>query len=163
MSASRPLGVAVVGAGLMGTRRAEIAASSAATRLVTVADTTAERAAALARQFGCEATGDWQAAVAHPDVDVVVVSAFHNALSVISRAALEHGKHVLCEKPAAMTAAEARALRAVAERTGRCLRIGFNYRFLPALRRAAEMAAAGCIGELIYLRGELGHGGSSQL
>lgn len=158
MSAPGPLRVAVVGAGLMGTRRAQIAASAGPTRLVMVADTAPERAEALARQLGCEATCDWQAAVSHPDVDVVVVSAFHNALAVISRAALEQGKHVLCEKPAAMSSAEARELRAVAERAGRCLRIGFNYRFLPALRRAAEMAAEGRIGELIYLRSELGHG-----
>jgi predicted dehydrogenase len=158
MSAGPPLGVVVIGTGLMGTRRAQIAAAAAGTRLVVVADTVLEKAQALAGSLGCEATADWRAAVSHPEVDLVVVSAFHNTLSTINRAALEAGKHVLCEKPGALTSGEARELRAAAERAGRQLRIGFNYRFLPGLRRAAEIAAAGGIGEVITVRGELGHG-----
>jgi len=158
MSADQPLGVAVIGTGLMGTRRAQIAAQAAGSRLVIVADAVPERAQGLAEQLGCKASADWHAAVSRPEVDLVVVSAFHNMLAAISREALENGKHVLCEKPGALTAVEARELGALAERLGRHLRIGFNYRFLPGLRRAAEIARAGGIGEVILIRGELGHG-----
>jgi predicted dehydrogenase len=158
MSTARPLGVAVIGTGLMGTRRAQIAAKSAGSRLVIVADAVPERATGLADQLGCEATTDWHAAVSHPEVEIVVVSAFHNMLATINREALESGKHVLCEKPGALTSKEARQLRDTAERQGRHLRIGFNYRFLPGMRRAAEIARDGGIGEVILIRGELGHG-----
>jgi predicted dehydrogenase len=143
----------------MGARRARIARHAAATRLVVLVDQIRERAEGLSQQHGCDAAHDWQAVIARPDVDIVVVSTFHNSLALISAAALRAGKHVLCEKPAAMSRTEARELRAVAEQSERRLQIGFNYRFLPAVRRARVMATEGCIGELIYLRGELGHGG----
>jgi predicted dehydrogenase len=158
MSAGQPLGVAVIGTGLMGARRAQLAAKATGSRLVIVADAIPERAEGLANELGCQASGDWHAAVAHPEVDLVVVSAFHNTLATISREALENGKHVLCEKPGALTSGEARELRSAAERHGWQLRIGFNYRFLPGLHRAAEIAAAGGIGEVITIRSELGHG-----
>src|SRR5262249_46681559 len=94
--------VGIVGCGLIGLKRARALGSA---RLVAAADTNPARAGQLATQFpGCEASQDWQAVVARPDVDVVLVATTNNSLAAVTLAAVQHGKHVLVEKPAARNA-----------------------------------------------------------
>src|SRR6185436_4370962 len=91
--------VAIVGCGLVGAKRARALGGS---RLVAVADNDRERARILAEQFsGCVAETDWRAAVARPDVEIVIVATTNDSLAPVSLAAVELGKHVLVEKPAA--------------------------------------------------------------
>jgi predicted dehydrogenase len=77
----------------------------------------------------------------------------------VARAAVAAGKHVLMEKPAARRAAELRGLEAEAGAAGVAVRVGFNLRCHPALKRAHALLAEGAIGRLLYLRGRYGHGG----
>ena len=98
------LGVGIVGCGLIGGKRA---AALAGARLVACADVDPRRAEALAQSHaGARAAASWQDAAAGPAVDVVIVATSNDALASVSAAALEAGKHVLVEKPAARTVAE---------------------------------------------------------
>jgi predicted dehydrogenase len=97
--------------------------------------------------------------MADPDIDAVVVSTFNSALCPVTIAALDAGKHVLCEKPLGRNSQEAAAMVAAAGRSGRILKVGFNLRFHPALRQAQKLCAEGAIGDLYFVRGIYGHGG----
>jgi len=149
--------VAIVGCGLVGNRRARALGES---RLVAVADTNRTRAEQLAAHFpGCAASADWQSVVERPDVDLVIVATTNDALTPVALAAVQRRKHVLVEKPAARSAAELVPLIGAARQAGVTVKVGFNHRFHPALRKAHEIHRGGALGRLMYLRGRYGHGG----
>jgi len=149
--------VAIVGCGLVGAKRARSLGDS---RLVAVTDTDQDRARALAGQVpGCAVDADWRAIVQRPDVEAVIVATTNDSLAPIALAAVEAGKHVLVEKPAARRAAELLPLAAAARQRGLVARVGFNHRFHPALKQARALLDSGELGPLLYLRGRYGHGG----
>src|SRR5581483_9138759 len=147
---------AIIGCGLIGRKRSQALSGC---RLSVCCDTLADRAEALAKPAGAVALTDWQAAVTHPGVDIVLVSATHNMLAPIACAAATAGKHVLIEKPGARRAAELDPVRSAASRTGARVRIGFNHRYHRALRKAREIFESGVLGEMMFVRGRYGHGG----
>ena len=150
-------GVAIVGCGLIGRKRA---AALGGARLVACADVDRPRAEALAgTSAGAEAADDWRAAIDRADVGLVIVATTNDALADIARAAVEAGKHVLIEKPAGRSVAEIDELIDAARRHRRLVRVGFNHRYHPALRKARELFEAGELGDLMFVRGRYGHGG----
>jgi predicted dehydrogenase len=151
------LGVAIIGCGLVGTRRA--AALGAGGRLVACADTDEARAQRLAGPADARTFTDWREAIALPQVDLVIVATRHDTLREIAQAAVEAGKHVLVEKPGARSPQELAPLIAAAEVASVRVRVGFNHRYHRAVRKACEMVRSGAIGELMYLRARYGHGG----
>jgi predicted dehydrogenase len=80
-------------------------------------------------------------------------------LAKISRGAVEAGRHVIVEKPAARSVAEIDTVITAAERHRRLVRVGFNHRYHPALQKAHELFRAGALGDLMFVRGRYGHGG----
>jgi predicted dehydrogenase len=154
----RVAGVAVIGCGLIGARRAAAATAHPGSRLVTVTDSDAERAAAVAGQHGAELVEDWRAAVTRPDVDVVVVSTPNAWLADIGIAALRAGRHVLIEKPMGRNVGEAELLASAAAEARGVLRVGFNHRFHPALGRAQALVTEGTLGPVLSIRARYGHG-----
>ena len=151
------MNVAIVGCGLIGHKRAQALNPA---RLVACADTALDRAAALARLYpGAVALADWREAVASPDVDIVVVATTNNALAPITLAAVQAGKHVLVEKPAARTQAELAPVMEAARHANVRVRVGFNHRYHPALLQARAIFETGVLGELMFVRGRYGHGG----
>jgi predicted dehydrogenase len=151
------MNVALVGCGLVGQKRAQ---ALGACHLVTCADVARERAVRLAAQIpGAQVSPTWQTAVERDDVDLVIVSTVHRALAEITLAAVNAGKHVLVEKPAACRAEDLDPIIAAAERTGVQVRVGFNHRYHPALLKARELVKGGVTGDLMYVRGRYGHGG----
>ena len=151
--------VAVVGCGLIGRRRAEIVAQSPSDELGLVADVDGERVTALAEEMGCQAATGWQEVIARDDIEAVVVSTPNKYLMPIAVAALEHGKHVLCEKPPGRNANETRGMVEAAQRSERILKVGFNHRHHPAIWKAHEICSQGAIGPLTFIRAVYGHGG----
>lgn len=151
------MNVGIVGCGLIGTKRAQALAGA---KLVAVADHVVERAHKLASAHtGVEVCDDWHTLIARPDLDIVIVATSNDALAAITLAAVEHGKHVLVEKPAARSAAELIPVQKAAEAHGVQVRVGFNHRYHPALLKAQELLHSGALGELMYVRGRYGHGG----
>lgn len=151
------LGVAIVGAGAIGSRRAATAAVDS--RLVVVADVDTKRAAVLAARHGGRHTSDWQDAVRDPEVDIVAVCTPNKYLAPISIAALRAGKHVLSEKPMCRNGSEAAEIATVARSGGRVFKVGFTLRFHPAVRKMRELCANGEIGPLFFVNCAYGHGG----
>lgn len=150
-------GVAIIGCGLIGQKRARALGPA---RLLACADVDLPRAEQLARAApGAVALADWRAALDVPGVEIVVVATPNDRLAEISQAALQAGRHVLVEKPAARRARELQPVIAAAERAGRLARVGFNHRYHPAVRRARALHASGALGELMFVRGRYGHGG----
>lgn len=136
---STPLTAVVVGAGDMGARHARHWAAAGA-RVLAVVDPDLPRAQASAAETGAQATTDLHGALdLRPDVVSVCTPTFLHAPTTI--AALNAGAHVLCEKPAALTLADAHAMRDAASAAGRELRIGFMRRFDPALDALLEAGA----------------------
>jgi predicted dehydrogenase len=153
------IGVAVVGCGLIGRRRARCAAAHPATRLVGVADLDGDRARAVVAEAGGEVIGNWRSVLERDDVHAVAVCTPNDLLAGIACAALERGKHVLIEKPMGRSYEEARQIAAAAAASGRVFRVGFNHRYHPALSRARALAQNGFLGELLAVRARYGHGG----
>jgi predicted dehydrogenase len=151
------LGVAIIGCGLIGQKRAQALGPA---RLVACADLDLARAQALAaRNPGAVAFQDWGAALGHPGVDLAIVSTTNQFLAEITRAAVRGKKHVLVEKPAARSVAEVDEVMAEAASTGVKIRVGFNHRYHPSLRKARQLLADGSLGEMMFVRGRYGHGG----
>lgn len=150
------MNVAIIGCGLIGQKRAR---SLAGARLVACADIVRGRADALARPFGAHAETDWRTVIARSDVDIVIVATMNNLLAEITLAAVNAGKHVLVEKPAARRAFELAPVIEAARRKRVQVRVGFNHRYHPAFRKAREIFESGTLGELMFIRGRYGHGG----
>jgi predicted dehydrogenase len=145
-----------VGCGLVGRKRA-VALGTAS--LTICADTVLERAVELARQAGARATDRWHDAVSAPDIDLVIVATTNDALTPVATAALDAGKHVLVEKPAARSMRELDRLVERARASNRRVRVGFNHRYHPALLQARSLVDSGALGPLMFVRGRYGHGG----
>ncbi|WP_242492268.1 Gfo/Idh/MocA family protein [Agromyces binzhouensis] len=115
-----------------------------------------DRAAAAAEKWGWrESASDWREVVARDDIDVVDIVTPGDSHAEIAIAALEAGKHVLCEKPLANSSAEAEAMTRAAEAAAaRGIRsmVGFTYRRLPATAFARHLIAEGRIGEVRHVR-----------
>jgi predicted dehydrogenase len=149
-------GVAIVGCGQIGMKRFRALGSA---RLVATADVEMSRAVALAAHGGAAAFSDWREAIEHPDVSIVIVATLHDSLAEIVGGAIAAGRHVLVEKPAGRYPSEIEPLISAAERAGVRVRVGFNHRFHPAMRKARSLVDEGGVGDLMFLRARYGHGG----
>ena len=111
---------------------------------------------AAAQRLGWAATEtDWRALISRDDVQLVDVCTPGELHAEVAIAALDAGKHVLCEKPLANTLAEAEAMTAAAERAaarGVRAMTGFNYRRVPAVALARRLVTAGRIGQIRHVR-----------
>lgn len=150
------LRVAIVGAGLIGGKRA--AALGADDLLVGVHDVTPDRSQAFAERWGCAAYPTLALLLAERP-DVVIVATTHDALSHISCAALDAGAHVLVEKPAGLSVADIDAISQASAAAGRLVKVGFNHRFHPCIARAISDARSGDFGRIMFMRARYGHGG----
>jgi predicted dehydrogenase len=147
-----------VGIGIIGTgfaRRVQIPAFLMCenARLVSVASRDAANAESTAREFGIgHFTSDWQATVENENVDLVCIATPPDTHFEITLAAIEAGKHVLCEKPMAMSASEARAMTEKAGEKGVLALIDHELRFLHGRRRAFEMLRNGAVGKVRHAK-----------
>ncbi|MEX0799613.1 MAG: Gfo/Idh/MocA family oxidoreductase [Dehalococcoidia bacterium] len=127
--------------------------------LAIVAD--ADAGATLARDIGCEATTRWEEIVEREDVEAVLVCTPPDLHAPIALAAMRAGKHVLCEKPLALTVVEAEEMVREAEARAVVLKCGFNLRHHPGIERARAWLYEGRLGEPVFLRCRYGVGGRS--
>ena len=119
-----------------------------------IADVTEELAREAAARFGFErSTSDWRSIVDDPAVDIVDISVPNDLHAEIAVAAAQAGKHVLCEKPIARNAAEARVMADAVRDAGVANMVAFNYRRTPAVQLARQIIEQGEIGRILNFRG----------
>lgn len=143
------VGVGVVGCGFVG-RGAHVPAicDLEDAKLVAVADSDAERRAKAARKFQIKSSyHDYRDLVGDPDVQLVVVAVPTPLHATVALAAIDAGKHVLCEMPLAASLAEADQLIAAAHRRGVVLMPSLTFRFTPNFVKAKQMIKDGLIGK----------------
>jgi predicted dehydrogenase len=157
------LGVAIVGAGMIGQAHAAGYRAVNAVegpklppvRLVAIADINATLAQHVADRFGYErAETTWQAVAAAEDIDVVVVAVANPLHREVVEGMLAAGKHVLCEKPLAPTIADGEAMAAAAARApGQQTAVGFSFRRNPAIAAIREYVNDGTLGRPLHFAG----------
>jgi predicted dehydrogenase len=144
------LGIAVVGAGRIGTLRARLAAKHPAVRFLAISDRDPTRAKALAAAAGADLhSGDNDEVISHPDVNAVIVSTPEQEHVAPVCRALALGKPVLVEKPLALTLAGADEILAALRDTGGNLRVGYSRRYKECYLRAKEQMLHGRLGKVV--------------
>ncbi|MDU0345299.1 Gfo/Idh/MocA family oxidoreductase [Microbacterium sp. KSW2-29] len=158
-----PLRVAMIGYGFMGAAHSvgwrqapRMFELPRAVEMTVVVGRNADAVASAAEKWGwSESATDWREVVARDDIDIVDIVTPGDSHAEIAIAALEAGKHVLCEKPLANTVAEAEAMAEAAERArARGIRsmVGFTYRRVPAVTLLRDMIAEGAVGTVQQVR-----------
>ena len=146
----KQIGVAVVGAGRIGTLRAQLAATHPAVRFLAVSDVDGARAQGLAHKTAAHCwSGDNMEVIAHPEVSAVIVatSEGEHALPVLE--AIARGKQVLVEKPLALTLADADRIVAAAQGADASLHVGYSRRYKERYLIAKEQVLAGRVGRIV--------------
>jgi predicted dehydrogenase len=125
--------------------------------IVGVASRSQARADAFAAEHGAaRAYGDYETLADDPDVDIVYVATPHARHEHDTLSFIQAGKHVLCEKPLALDAAQARRIADAGRQHGRFVMEAMWSRFLPSYRRLVEVVDSGAIGEVLMVEADFG-------
>ena len=123
-------------------------------RLVAIAGRTEEKVKTEAARFGFKRSyADWRKLVSDEEVEIVDNCAPPYLHAEAAIAAAEKGKDLICEKPMARNAKEARTMLDAAERARVSHLVGYNYRFVPAVALAKQMIDEGLLGQIYYFKG----------
>lgn len=148
--ARKELGIAVIGAGRIGTLRARLTAKHPSVGFLAIADLDPARAKALASQTGADFhTGNNFEAIERPEVTAVFVSTPESEHAAPIKRALELGKPVLVEKPLALTLKDADDILATLHATKGTLRVGYSRRYKDCYLRAKEQMKQGRLGRVL--------------
>ena len=160
MKEKKPLRAAVIGCGSIAKyRHCPEYGANAQAKLVASCDLVPERATAMAKLYGGKAYTDWREVVALPEVDAVSVCLPNALHAPVTIAALQAGKHVLCEKPMATSAAETAAMIAAAAKAKKVLMIGHNQRLASLHVRAKQILQSGIVGRVLTFKTTFAHSG----
>jgi predicted dehydrogenase len=147
LSDDKTIGIGIVGAGFARTTQIPGFLNCKGARLVAIASRNRERAERVAKEFAIESVAnDWRELVERDDIDLVSVVTPPSTHMEITLAALERGKAVLCEKPMAMNAGEAKRMTDQAQAAGVLALIDHELRFLSSRRKMRGMLHDGAIG-----------------
>jgi predicted dehydrogenase len=157
------LRVAMIGYGFMGAAHSQgwrtaprVFDLPAEPEMTVIVGRNADAVTAAANKWGwAESATDWREVIARDDIDVVDIVTPGDSHAEIAIAALEAGKHVLCEKPLANTVAEAEAMAEAAERAaarGVRAMVGFTYRRVPAVTFLRNLISEGAVGTVNQVR-----------
>ncbi|MBC7232369.1 MAG: Gfo/Idh/MocA family oxidoreductase [Chloroflexi bacterium] len=157
--ANTKLRFAVIGCGRMGLRRMQTIVDHPQAELICVVDVSEQQARVAANKYGCPYYLNYGEILSREDIDCVIVSVPNKWHKEIVVSFLNSKKHVFCEKPLARNPEEAKAMVDAAVQNGVTLKTGSNLRFFPSVLKAKELLDRGAIGELLFLRSWIGHGG----
>ncbi|MDQ0200262.1 Gfo/Idh/MocA family protein [Neobacillus ginsengisoli] len=153
---SKKVKVAIIGCGgIAGGKHMPSLAKLENVEMVAFCDVIAERAQKAAADFGtpdAKVYEDYKELLKDSTIDVIHVCTPNDSHADISIAGLESGKHVMCEKPMAKTAADARRMVEAAKRKGKKLTVGYNNRFRPDSRYLKGVCEAGELGEIYFAK-----------
>ena len=148
---AQPARIGLIGYGYWGPNLARNFHALPDAHLVAVADADAQRLDEPARLYGARTHADYRELLADPTLDAVAISTPARTHFDIARAALERGKHVLVEKPLAMSSDEARQLIALAAERQRVLMVGHTFEHNPAVWKIRELIEQRAIGDVYYI------------
>jgi len=147
------VGIGFIGTGFAKSVQMPAFAACDGVKLVSIASGSLENAEKAAGSFGVEHfTADWRETVEHPDVDLVCITTPPNLHREMVLFAIEQGKHVLAEKPMAMTVAEAEEMTIAAEKAGVLALIDHELRFQPGRQKVWSMVREGAIGKIRHAK-----------
>ena len=160
---TKALRVAMIGYGFMGAAHSQgwrtaprVFDLPAPVEMAVVVGRNSEAVAGAASRWGlAESATDWREVIARDDIDIIDIVTPGDSHAEIAIAALQAGKHVLCEKPLANTVAEAQAMAdaaATAAAKGIRAMVGFTYRRVPAITFLRDLIAEGVVGEIQQVR-----------
>ena len=143
-----PVGLGIAGLGMAGAVMVRAAAAHPGIALRAAADPHEAPRAAFARDFNASAYDDIRTLCADPAVEIVYIATPHQFHAEHAALAAQHGKHVILEKPMALTLADCDAIISAVERHGVHLVVGHTHAFDPAVRAMARIVASGELGAL---------------
>jgi predicted dehydrogenase len=143
------IGIGIIGGGRISGAHAAAAQALPETRLAGIAEVDAERRAAVAERYGCPTFAGAAELLADPGVDAAVIALPHWLHCEAALAALAMGKHVLLEKPMAMTVEECDRIIAAGQAAGRVVMVGHHHHYVPVNLEAQRLMRAGEIGNLV--------------
>ena len=144
----------------MGTRWASVLANHHQVIFKMIADSGSGKAAELAAQIpDCTATQNLGTVLKNKNIEAVLIATPHKFLAPITRACLQSGKHVLCEKPGAIAAVEITRNLNLAKKMSRVYMVGYNHRFHDGFIKARQILQKGAIGKILFIRARYGFGG----
>ena len=154
------LRIGIIGCGKIAEERhvKELATNPKA-ELVVFCDIVRDRAVAMAEPFHADVCEDYHDVISRDDVDAVFVCCCNNVHAQISIDALNAGKHVMCEKPMAITTDLCQQMISAAEQNKRTLMVGYNQRLVPSHIKAREIIRSKEYGDVITFRTTFGHRG----
>src|SRR5688500_5526350 len=131
--------IACIGCGFIGRRHLENVSAMPGVNLHATVDIRESAAEAFQREFGGSYyTREPERVFDDPQVDAVIIATHHDSHTPLALAAAAAGKHILLEKPAALTVEECGAIRDAIERAGVVCSVNFKFRFAPAVIRVRE-------------------------
>ena len=149
----------ILGCGSVANYHAAAIAAVEGAELVCACSNTPEKAQRFCEAQGIAFMDSYETMLANPDVDAVCICTPSGLHAEEAIAALKAGKHVLCEKPMAISLEECEAMVQAAKDSGKYLMIGQNQRLAKAHSKAKELIASGAIGKVLTFRTIFGHGG----
>ena len=154
------LGVAVHGAGWVAGAHVAAWMKNPHVEIVSISDITLERSQRLAERYGlrCAVGDDYERVLSDPGIDIIDITGPNHVHAEQGMAAAEAGKHVLVEKPMALTMQENRSLLDAVTKAGVKSLAGFCLRWNPAVTTIKSLVDSGAIGDLFYLECDYWHG-----
>jgi predicted dehydrogenase len=150
----RKLKTAIIGAGFMGRVHAEAVRRLGTVEVAAVVGVSDQEAQAFGQSIGVEkTTGDYRVVLADPAIDAVHVCTPNVLHYPIAKAAMEAGKHVVCEKPLTLSVAEASELVNVAKARKLANCVNHNLRYYPVVQQIRRMIENGDLGEILVVQG----------
>ena len=149
--------VGIIGCGLIGQKRAKSLGLRG--NLIACADINVNNAKKIAHNKNVKIYNSWKKLLQIKEIDIVIISTFHNQLGKILLEAYKKNKHILVEKPGTKNLKEIKKIISKIKGNKIKIRIGYNHRYHPSIIKAQEIIKSGGIGKIMYLRGRYGHGG----
>lgn len=150
-----PVGIALVGLGWWGRKMAGLLEGTPSLDVICAFDPDPSAASFCENRF--HLAPSFEAAIAHPGVEAVVLATPHSLHEEQIEKAAAAGKHVFCEKPLAMTKAGAQKAVELCNRSGLVLGMGHERRFEPPVARMLEAAASGKLGRILQIEANFSH------
>ena len=146
--------VGVIGTGFIGPAHVEALSRLSNTEVVALAECSDEIARSKAEMLGIEKHyGDYRQLLEEGDIQSVHICSPNYLHFEMAKAALEAGKHVICEKPLAISVAEAEELVDLAKKKGLVNAVNFNIRYYPLMRQVRTMVQKGDVGDILAVQG----------